>query len=140
VTQSLTEDGHYDVTVKWGPDFFAEFLQVEYPEDVAAYQLHDWGHRGTFSMRWADGGVATFVKATKRPGQPVPAPTEEHYGPTPGALQGDDYPIEMDADGYPNHASMPSTEFRMTPKVSTPQSPRLDIEECAAPDGHSFGS
>jgi hypothetical protein len=22
-------------------------------------------------------------------------------GPTPGALQGDDYPIEMDADGYP---------------------------------------
>lgn len=23
------------------------------------------------------------------------------HGPTPGALQGDDYPIEMDANGYP---------------------------------------
>jgi hypothetical protein len=22
-------------------------------------------------------------------------------GPTPGAIQGDDYPIEMDVDGYP---------------------------------------
>jgi hypothetical protein len=61
VTQRLTDDGLYDVKVKWGPELYAEFLGVEYPEDVAAHQLYDWGHRGTFSMRWAGGGAATFA-------------------------------------------------------------------------------
>ena len=53
-------------------------------------------------MRWTEGGVATFVRSVKRPGNPLESSTaEDGFGPTPGALQGDDYPIEMDADGYP---------------------------------------
>jgi hypothetical protein len=93
VTQSLTDDGHYRVQVRWG-DFEAEFPHSEYPEDDAGYQLYDWGFRGTFAMRWLNGGVATFVKPARRP-------SEASNGPTPGALQGDHYPIQMDADGYP---------------------------------------
>ena len=37
-----------------------------------------------------------------RDGSTVVWPTrDEHQGPTPGALQGDDYPLEYDSDGYP---------------------------------------
>jgi hypothetical protein len=30
---------------------------------------------------------------------PITIPTDDRHGPTPGALKGDDYPIELDADG-----------------------------------------
>jgi hypothetical protein len=93
VTQSLTDDGHYHVKVCWG-DFEAEFPHSEYPEDDAGYQLYDWGFRGTLAMRWLNGGVATFVKAARRP-------SEASNGPTPGALQGDDCALEYYEDGYP---------------------------------------
>jgi hypothetical protein len=63
-------------------------------EDDAGYQLYDWGFRGTFAMRWLNGGVATFVKAARRP-------SEASNGPTPGALQGDDCALEYYEDGYP---------------------------------------
>ena len=32
---------------------------------------------------------------------PAPAPYFNPHGPTPGALQGDDYPLTYDADAYP---------------------------------------
>ena len=30
---------------------------------------------------------------------PITIPTDDRHGPTPGALKGDDYPIELDGDG-----------------------------------------
>ena len=95
VTQTLTDDCHYHVKLRWG-DFRAEFPHSEYPEDDAAYQLYDWGFRGTFSMHWSDGGVATFVKATRRPAQSSQAASTDQLG-----IQGDDYQLNYYPDGYP---------------------------------------
>jgi hypothetical protein len=88
VMVSLTDDGRYHVKLRWGSDFRAEFPRSELPEDDAAYTLWDWGYRGTFSLRWPDGSVATYVKANKRPGtkQTAVALKEDHHGPTPGAI------------------------------------------------------
>jgi hypothetical protein len=38
--------------------------------------------------------------ASRRPTE-NPTPYFNPHGPTPGALQGDDYPLTYDADGYP---------------------------------------
>jgi hypothetical protein len=44
-----------------------------------------------------------------------PEPSHHHEGPTPGALQGDDYPMEYYEDGYPK---LPACLDRRKPKLS----------------------
>ena len=34
----------------------------EYPEDVAFQRLVEWGFRGNFAIRWANGNVATYKR------------------------------------------------------------------------------
>jgi hypothetical protein len=38
----------------------------------------------------------------------------DHYGPTPGALQGDDYPLTYNEQGYPE---LPACLDRRKPKI-----------------------
>ena len=66
VTIRLIEQGLSHLKLKWG-ELDAEVPNSEYPEEDAAYQLHDWDHRGIFALRWQNGGIATFMKAQKRP-------------------------------------------------------------------------
>ena len=46
------------------------------------------------------GGV-TVVRSRGYTPSPTPIPDVNQIGPTPGALQGDEYPITYDPDGYP---------------------------------------
>jgi hypothetical protein len=43
-----------------------------------------------------------------------PELSHHHAGPTPGALQGDDYPLTYDADGYPE---LPACLDRCKPRI-----------------------
>jgi hypothetical protein len=55
------------------------------------------------------------VKVVPRPYVPKPVQyVDTPSGPTPGALQGDDYPLEYDADGYP---ILPACLDRRKPKL-----------------------
>jgi hypothetical protein len=51
VTLRQTDEGFYHLKLTWG-EFKTEVPQSEYPEDDFAYQLHEWGYRNTFALRW----------------------------------------------------------------------------------------
>jgi hypothetical protein len=45
-------------------------------------------------------GSVTVVRSTGYTPMPTPIMDADPVGPTPGALQGDDYPLTYDADGH----------------------------------------
>ena len=51
-------------------------------------------------------GRVSMVRSTGYTPMPTPIMDPDPVGPTPGALQGDDYPIECDADGYTRAPSL----------------------------------
>src|SRR6478672_4351277 len=49
---SINDDGTYNLKVSWGDGLSQKFPNSVYPEDDAVHILHEWGYRGTLSLRW----------------------------------------------------------------------------------------
>ena len=68
------------------------------------------------------GKAETPIEVVKSP--ETAAPDDHQPGPTPGALQGDDYPLTYDADGYPNCPPVWIADPSPSESCSTSQSGR----------------